>query len=411
MSDDNQARSREGPLDGLRVVDLSGMVAGGFATLTMADFGADVVAVEHPAAGDPIRDWGPFDPESGASLWWKALGRGKRSVTCDLSTPEGHALALDLVETADVVVENFRPGTMERWDLSYEDLREVNEAVVMVRISGYGQTGPRAEQPGFGTVAEAISGFAQVNGFPDREPLLPPIPLADMAAGQYAVQAAMFALFERDVGRHGGSGEGQVVDVSLYESLFRMFPGDVEAYDRLGQVRKRRGNHHSNAAPRNVYEARDGYVALSASAQSIFENLAATVGHPELLDDERFATNEARVAHAGELDEYIAPFIAERTVEQAIEDLGAGDAVVAPVYDVSDVFEDEQYAARDDLVEVTDEEVGAITTHGVVPKLSRTPGAVEGLGPRQGQHNEAVYGGELGLDAETLDDLREQGVI
>jgi crotonobetainyl-CoA:carnitine CoA-transferase CaiB-like acyl-CoA transferase len=411
MSDDNQARSREGPLDGLRVVDFSGMVAGGFATLTLADFGADVVAVEHPEAGDPIRDWGPFDPESGASLWWKALGRGKRSVTCDLSTPDGHALALDLVETADVVVENFRPGTMERWNLSYEDLREVNEEVVMVRISGYGQTGPRAEQPGFGTVAEAISGFAHVNGFPDREPLLPPIPLADMAAGHYAVQAAMFALFERDSGRDGGSGEGQVVDVSLYESLFRMFPGDVEAYDRLGQVRERRGNHHSNAAPRNVYEAQDGYIALSASAQSIFENLAETVGHPELLDDERFATNEARVANADELDGYIAPFIAERTVEAAIEDLGAGDAVVAPVYDVSDVFEDEQYAARDDLVEVTDEEVGAITTHGVVPKLSRTPGAVEELGPRQGQHNEAVYGRELGLDREVLDDLREQGVI
>ncbi len=411
-TDGSATRNREGPLEGLRVVDFSGMVAGGFATMTLADFGADVVAVEHPQAGDPIRDWGPFDPDSGMSLWWKALARGKRSVTCDLSTPEGHALALDLVETADVVVENFRPGTMERWDLSYDDLREVNPGVVMVRISGYGQTGPRAEQPGFGTVAEAISGFAHVNGFPDREPLLPPIPLADMAAGHYAVQAAMFALFEREVGPDGdGSGEGQVVDVSLYESLFRMFPGDVEAYDRLGQVRERRGNHHSNAAPRNVYEAQDGYVALSASAQSIFENLAETVGHPELLDDERFATNDARVEHADELDEYIAPYIAERTVEEAIADLGAGDAVVAPVYDVSDVFEDEQYAARDNLVEVTDEDVGKITTHGVVPRLTRTPGAVEHLGPRHGQHNEAVYESELGLDEETLDDLRNQGVI
>ncbi|PSP98329.1 CoA transferase [Halobacteriales archaeon QS_4_70_19] len=411
-SDRPSSRSRQGPLDGLRVVDFSGMVAGGFATMTLADFGADVVAVEHPETGDPIRDWGPFDPDSGTSLWWKSLARGKRCVTCDLSTAEGHALALDLVETADVVVENFRPGTMERWDLSYEDLREVNPEVVMVRISGYGQTGPRAEQPGFGTVAEAISGFAHVNGFPDREPLLPPIPLADMAAGHYAVQAAMFALFEREIGPDGdGSGEGQVVDVSLYESLFRMFPGDVEAYDRLGQVRKRRGNHHSNAAPRNVYEAADGYVALSASAQSIFENLAETIGHPELLDDERFATNDARAEHADELDTYIAPYIAERTVEETVEELGAGDTVVAPVYDVSDVFSDEQYAARENLVEVDDEDLGRITTPGVVPRLTRTPGAVDHLGPRRGQHNDEVYGRELGMDEETLAALREQDVI
>jgi formyl-CoA transferase len=411
MTDDVTARSRQGPLDGLRVVDFSGMIAGGFATMTLADFGADVVSVEHPAAGDAIRDWGPFDPDSGASLWWKSLARGKRCVTCDLSVPEGRALALDLVETADVVVENFRPGTMERWDLSYEDLRAVNESVIMIRISGYGQTGPRAERPGFGTVAEAMSGFAHVNGFADREPLLPPIPLADMAAAHYAVQACMFALFEREIGRDGGSGEGQVVDVSLLESLFRMFPGDVEAYDRLGQVRERRGNHHSNAAPRNVYEARDGYVALSASAGSIFENLAETVGHPELLDDERFATNEARVEHADALDEYIAPYIAERTVEEAIADLGAGDAVVAPVYDVSDIFEDAQYAARDAIVRVADEDLGEIATPGVVPKLTRTPGAVEGLGPRHGQHNEAVYVDELGLDAATLADLGEEGVV
>lgn len=387
------------------------MIAGGFATMTLADFGADVVKVEHPETGDAVRDWGPFDPESDASLWWKSLSRGKRSVTCDLSTPDGQALALDLVETADVVVENFRPGTMERWNLSYEDLSVVNESVVMVRISGYGQTGPRAERPGFGTVAEAISGFAQVNGFPDREPLLPPVPLADMAAAHYAVQAAMFALFEREVGRDGGSGEGQVVDVSLYESLFRMFPGDVEAYDRLGQVRERRGNHHSNAAPRNVYEAEDGYVALSASAQSIFENLAETVGHPELLDDERFATNEARVEHAEELDAYIAPFVAERTVEEVITDLSAGDAVVAPVYDVSDSLEDAQYAARDDIVTVEDEDLGEIRTPGVLPKLSRTPGEVDEMGPRHGQHNEAVYVEELGIDEGTLDDLRAEGVV
>ena len=393
-----------GPLEGLRVVDFSGMISGGFATMTLADFGADVVTVEHPDYSDPIRDWAP--KEDGVSLWWKSLARNKRCVTLDLSTDEGRALALELVEDADLVFENFRPGTLERWDLGYESLRDVNEAVVLVRISGYGQTGPRAEQPGFGTAAEAISGFAHVNGFPDREPLLPPISLADMCAAHYAVQSAMFALFERFT-----SGEGQVVDVSLYEALFRMFPGDVEKYDRLGEVSERRGNHHANAAPRNVYRARDGHVALSASSQAIFRNLCAVIGHPELLEDDRFATNDARVEHADELDEYIAPFVAERTVEEAVADLTEADAVVAPIYDMSDVFEDEQYRAREDIVEVDDPDLGPTKTPAVLPKLSRTPGEVDHLGPGHGEHNEAVFCGELGLERETLAELREAGVV
>jgi len=395
-----------GPLDGLRVVDFSGMIAGGYATMTLADFGADVIAVEHPEHHDPVRDWTPI--EDGTSLWWKSLGRNKRCVTCDLKRDEGKALAMELVADADAVVENFRPGTLERWDLGPARLREANQELIVVRISGYGQTGPRAEQPGFGTAAEAMSGFAHVNGFPDREPLLPPIALADMAAGMTAVQSLLMALFERDV---TGSGAGQVIDVSLLESLFRMFPAAVTTFDRTGETGERLGNRHENAAPRNVYETADGYVALSASQQSIFENLAEIIGHPELIDDPRFADNAARVEHAAALDEYIAPWIADRTTDEVLDELRRGDAVVAPIYDIGDIVADDHYRARDAFVEVTDPDLGRTMAAGVFPKFSRTPGAVDHLGPSQGQHNREVYVDELGLDEATLADLRESDVV
>jgi len=395
-----------GPLDGLRVVDFSGMIAGGYATMTLADFGADVVAVEHPDGHDPVRDWTPI--EDGTSLWWKSLGRNKRCVTLDLKRDEGKALALELLADADAVVENFRPGTLERWNLGPDRLHEENETLITVRISGYGQTGPKADEPGFGTAAEALSGFAHVNGFPDREPLLPPIALADMAAGVTAVQALLMALFERDV---SGSGEGQVIDVSLLESLFRFFPAAVTTYDRTGETGDRLGNRHENAAPRNVYATADGYVALSASQQSIFENLASIIGHPELVEDPRFADNAARVAHAAELDEYIAPWISERTTDEVLAQLRAGDAVVAPIYDIEDIVGDDHFQARGAFVEVDDPDLGPTKTSAAIPKFSRTPGSVDRLGPRHGEHNREVYVEELGLPEETFVDLREDGVI
>lgn len=397
-----------GPLDGLRVIDCSGMIGGGFATTQLADFGADVVMVEHPENPDPIREWGPF--ENDASLWWKSIGRNKRCVTLDLSTEEGSALLLELVEDADAFFENFRPGTLERWGVGPEQLRDVNEELVVVRLSGYGQTGPRSEKPGFGTVAEGISGWAAVNGFPDSEPLLPPISLADLTAAQFAVQAAMFAIFERDVGC-GGSGEGQVIDVSLYEPLFRLFLSDVEAYDQLGEVPERTGNRHPSAAPRNIYETADGYMTLSASSQTIFENVADAIGRPALVDDPRFETNDKRVENAEALDEIIEAWTRERTTEEAIETMDAHDAIVGPVYDIADVFEDDQYQARDDIVEVEDDDVGSLRTAAPIPKFSRTPGSVEHAGPDHGEHNEEVFLSELGLDEAKYERLRERGVI
>jgi crotonobetainyl-CoA:carnitine CoA-transferase CaiB-like acyl-CoA transferase len=416
-------RERQGPLDGLRVVDCSGMIAGGFATSQLGDFGADVITVEHPERGDPLREWPPFDgdaagadgtddaDEDGVSLWWKSIGRNKRCITLDLSAAEGSALLLDLIEGADLFFENFRPGTLERWGLGPEALWERNPGLIVVRQSGYGQTGPRAEKPGFGTVAEGITNWAHVNGFPDRKPLLPPISLADLTAAGFAVQAAMFAVFERDLGRDGGSGEGQVIDVSLYEPLFRLFLSEVEAYDRLGETRERIGNHHPNAAPRNVYETADGHLTLSASAQRIFENVAEAIDRPDLIDDPRFADNDARVEHADELDEIIEAWTRERPTEAAIERMEAADAVVGPVYDMADIFEDAQYRARNDVVEVTDPELGSLRTAAPVPRFGRTPGAVEFAGPRHGQHNDEVYLSELGLDEAEYDRLRTEGVI
>jgi len=403
------ARERTGPLDGLRVIDMSGMISGAFATTMMGDFGADVVMIEHPEVGDPIREW-PQKTAEGESLSWKSLGRNKRCVTLDLGSDRGRDVALTLVDDADIVVENFRPGTMERWGLGPEDVHAVNERAIMVRLSGYGQTGPKSQKPGFGTVAEGISGWAHANGFPDREPLLPPISLADLTAAQFALQAALMAVFERDVGR-GGSGEGQVIDVSLVEPLWRLFFGEVEAYDKQGYVSERNGNRHSSTAPRNVYETADGYMTMSASNQKIFERVAEAIDREDLVDDPRFEDNEARVEHVEALDDAIEAWTRERSTDEAIEVLEANDAIVGPVYDMSDIFEDEQFRAREDFVEVEDPEVGSVETFAPIPKFSRTPGDVEFLGPRHGEHNEAVYKDELGMSDETFEELAADGVI
>lgn len=403
------ARERQGPLDGLRVIDMSGMISGAFATTMMGDFGADVVMIEHPKVGDPIREW-PQKTEDGTSLAWKSLGRNKRCITLDLGSDRGRELALELIEDADVVCENFRPGTMERWGLGPEDVHEVNGEAIMVRLSGYGQTGPKSQKPGFGTVAEGISGWAHANGFPDREPLLPPISLADLTAAQFALQATLMAVYEREVGR-GGSGEGQVIDVSLVEPLWRLFFGEVEAYDYDGHVRERTGNRHPSTAPRNIYETADGHMTMSASNQKIFERVARAIDKPELVEDPRFADNEKRVENVDALDEEIEAWTRQHTTEEAIEILEAHDAIVGPVYDMGDIYEDEQYRARDDFVAVDDDDVGEIETFAPIPKFSRTPGEVEFLGPRHGEHNEEIYRGELGLSEAELADLESEEII
>ncbi|EMA46629.1 CAIB/BAIF family protein [Halococcus morrhuae DSM 1307] len=393
------------PLEGLDVLDLTTMVSGGFSTVMLADFGADVISVEHPTYNDPVRDWQPRSDDE--SFYWKSLGRNKRHITLDLSTEDGQTLTRRLADSVDIVVENFRPGTMESWNLNYETLSENNDGLVMIRLSGYGQTGPKASQPGFGTIAESMSTFTHINGFQNSRPLSPPIPLADLTAAMFAVQGAMFAIYARDV--QGRS--GQVIDVSLFEPLFRLMIGDVEAYDTEGIVPTRTGNRDVRSAPRNLYETEDGYVALSASSQNIFENVMAAIGRDDLINDSRFRNNAVRVENAEELDTLIEEWTRQRTTEQAISKMEQAGAIVGPVYDIADVFEDEQFAAREDLVTVSDDDLGEVTTHAPVPKFSETPGEVKRLGGERGQHNNEIYCDRLGLDEEEYQRLRDEKVI
>jgi succinyl-CoA--D-citramalate CoA-transferase len=396
-----------GPVAGLRVLDLGNMIAGPIAGCFLADFGAEVVKVEHPELGDDIRNWPPM--KDGRSLWWKVIARNKKLVTLDLGKAEGRELLRRLLPRFDVAIENFRPGTLERWGLGYDELERINPRLILVRVSGYGQTGPYAQRPGYGPVAEAMSGVPSFTGFPDKPPTFSAFPLVDALTGLFAAYAAMLAVYERDV---GGSGRGQVVDASLYESLFRIVESQVVGFDQLGVVKQRQGNRMDEDSPRNAYRTSDGeYVAVSIGSQRMFERLARALGRPELGEDPRFGSLSQRVEHGAVLDEMLAAWFAGLPLEEAMRRLGGSDVVAGPVYDVRRIFTDPQYAAREDIVEVSDPDFGRVRMQGVVPKLSRTPGQVVHPGLDRGAHNEAVYGDLLGLTADDLARLRRERVI
>ncbi len=394
-----------GPLTGLTVLDLSTIVSGGTATSMLADFGAGVVKVEHPKGGDPLRSWGPF--VGGESIWWKVVSRNKKSVTLNLSRPRGAELLVDLVRRADVLVENFRPGTLERWGLAPDRLLHANPRLVVLRISGFGQTGPYRHRPGFGTVAEAMSGLVAITGFPDSPPLVPPIPLADEVAGLMGAMAVLMAVYHRE-----RSGRGQVIDVSLYEPLFRLLIPYVTQYLTLSIEARRTGNHFPDAAPRNLYRAGDGtWVAISATSQRVFERLAAAIGRADLVEDPRFRDNAARIQHREALDALLGEWIGARTQDEILARLEESGAVAGPVYDVSRIIRDPQYAARQDIVAPNDPRLGELPMVGVIPKLSVTPGAVASTGPALGEHTREIYRGWLGLDDAALERLRVEEVV
>jgi crotonobetainyl-CoA:carnitine CoA-transferase CaiB-like acyl-CoA transferase len=402
-----------GPLKGMKVLDLSVIVAGGTASSLMADFGAEVVKVERPGAGDPLRNWGPF--YQGVSLWWKVHSRNKKSVTLNLSHPGGQSLLRDMVRRADLLIEGFRPGTMERWGLGPDDLLKVNPGLVMVRYSGFGQTGPYKDRPGFGTIAECMSGYIGMTGFPETPPVLPPVPLADEIAGVFGAMSGMMALYHRDVlgrGPDGQPGAGQVVDVSLFEPLFRLCIPHVTMFDLLGTVRERVGNDFPDAAPRSLFQTQDGHwLGLSATSQSTWESLARAVGMAGLIDDPRFKDNAARLENKDVLNQELQGWLGQRPLEQTMEELVPSGGVVGPVYNSRQIVEDPHYQSRDDIVEVDDPELGPAKMLGVVPKLSGTPGSVEHAGPRLGEHNREVYGDWLGLGEEQLAELIEREVV
>jgi formyl-CoA transferase len=395
-----------GPLDGVRVVEAGSMISGPTTGRTLADFGADVIKIEYPGTGDHLRHFGP--QSGGVGVWWKFLSRNKRSVTLDLRAEAGKTVFRDLVSEADVLIENFRPGTLERWDLGPDHLFEWNPGLVMLRVSGFGQTGPYAERPGFGTLAEAMSGLADINGFPDREPLLPPTGLSDSIAGIFGAMAVGFALYSRDA----NEGTGQIIDTSLIEPILHVLGPQVLRYDVTGEVEQRTGNRSTSSAPRNVYETADGeYVALAASAQPLAMRVFDAIERPELKDDPRFEDNEARLEHYDELDAIIADWVADHTREEVLDSFERADATMAPVYDVPDIVADPQYQAREAVTGFDDPDLGEVRLQNTVPKFSETPGRIDHLGPDLGEHNEEVYAGTLGYDDELMADLREEGVI
>ena len=425
MTEANQVTGK-GPLTGLRVLDLSMIVAGGTASSLLADFGAEVVKVERPGGGDPLRNWGPF--ANGVSLWWKVHSRNKKSVTLNLGHSEGQNILKDLATRADVLIEGFRPGVMERWGLGPDELLQVNPGLVMLRYSGFGQTGPYKDRPGFGTIAECMSGYVGMTGFQDTPPVLPPVPLADEVAGVFGAMAGMMALYHRDsqlpLSLEGegqgegenpgvrGSGRGQVIDVSLFEPLFRLCIPHVTMFDLLGINRERVGNDFPDAAPRSLYRTGDQrWLGLSATSQSTFEGLARAMGMPDLIDRPAFSDNASRIENREELNGELNAWLSGRTLDETMAQLIPAGGVVGPVYNAAQIVEDPHYQAREDIIEIDDPELGHTKMLGVVPKFSDTPGAVEHAGPNVGQHNAAIYGAWLGLSEAELAGLAERGVI
>jgi len=398
----------DGPLKGLRVIDAGQMIAAPLSCTLLADFGADVIKIEHPTQGDAMRTRPP--EKEGRSLWWKVIGRNKRTITLNLSTAEGQALLKKLVAGADVLVENYRPGTFERWNLGYDVLSSINPRLVFVRVSGYGQTGPYAMRGGYGTVAEAFSGIPSFTGFPDKPPTLSSsFAQADSIAATFAAMATMFAIYERD---QGGSGKGQVIDVSLYEPMFRLAEAQAIAYDQLGFIRTRIGNRSTTDSPRNAYETRDGrYITISASTQKSFDRLVEAMGMGELARNELFTDGFRRQQNADALDDIMAAWFRRHDFAEALRILNEGEVVSGPICTIEDIFKDPQYAAREDIVAVPDPDFGTVRMQSAVPMLSRTPGKVRHPGKALGDDNEEIFLGELGLDREEYERLRAKKVI
>lgn len=375
--------SSEGPLAGIRVLELAAIIAGAFSGMLLADFGADVIKVEHPT-GDPYRQLG--NKRDGTSLDWKRLGRNKRLIALDLHDPASQEIIRDLAAQADIVTENFRPGTLEKWGIGYEQLKQRNPGLIMLRVTGWGQDGPHRDRPGFGSVAEAMAGFAAINGEKNGPPLLPPFGLADHLTGVYGAFAVLTALRERD-----RSGEGQVIDLALYESIFSIMGGMVINYDQAGYVQQRNGNRVHYSSPRNVYKTRDGrYVALSGSTANTAQRVFSAIGKPDLYHDPKFNTNVARLANADELDTMVADWMIAHPLDEVMRVFNREKVALAPVQDISQIMEDEHFIARKAIVTVEDEEWGPVKLPGVFPRFSRTPGKIRWSGARIGRHQDEI---------------------
>lgn len=392
-----------GMLSGLRVVDLSRMVAGNMLTLQLADHGADVIKVEPWPHGDPLRAW----KENGHSMFWKVYARNKRGLALDFRAAEASEVLRKLAASADVLVEGFRPGVLEQLGLAPDELHTSNPRLVVVRVSGFGQTGPYAPRPGFGTLVEAMSGFASRNGFADREPVLPPLALADMVAGLYGAFATISAV--RACER--GEAPGQVIDLSLLEPMISIMGPEAAAYAATGTVKPRVGSGSNTSAPRNVYRTGDGkWIALSGSVQAMAERVFRLVGRADMIDDARFKDNTARVRHRDEIDAVVGGWVAQRTREEALKEFAAAAITAAPVYDIADLVHDPHVAARQTFEELPDADLGWVQMHAPLPRLSATPGGYRLPAPRLGEHTREILT-ELSYDETAIKTLREAGIV
>ena len=398
------AAAARGPLAGIRVLEMGALIAGPFCAKILAEFGADVVKIEAPGSGDPLRNWRFV--ENGTSLWWHVQSRNKRSVAIDLRTPDGQSIARSLAKRADILVENFRPGTLEGWNLSYESLSEANPGLVMVRISGYGQTGPYRERPGFGVIGEALGGLRYVTGTPDRPPSRVGVSIGDTLAALYGVIGALMAIEARR-----SSGRGQVVDVALYEAVFSVMESMLPEFDRFGAVRERTGSILPGIAPTSAYRCNDGsFVLIAANGDSIFKRLCRAMGRDDLASDASLARNDGRAARQQWLDEEIEKWTCERSPDEVVATMHAADVPVSKICTIRDIVADAQYAAREMIRHVDLGDGSRLAVPAVVPKLSRTPGDFKGGGPRLGEHTDEVLL-DLGYDVSAIADLRMRGIV
>lgn len=392
------------PLSGLRVIDCATLLAGPIIAMLLGDFGAEVVKIEHPR-GDPLRGHG--HQKNGVGLLWKVVSRNKKAITLNLSTPAGAEIFKRLAATADVVIENFRPGTMERWGLGWEVLHALNPRLVMVRVTGFGQDGPYAQRAGFGTLAEAMSGLAHITGEPDGPPQLPPFGLADGICALTGFGTTLTALYHRDL----RGGQGQMIDLAIYEPILTVLGAQVTVYDQLGFIQQRTGNRSPNVAPRNMYRTKDGrWVAISTSADTVAERVMRLVGRADLIDQPWFKTAKGRAEHVDEVDPPVAAWIAAHTLDEALEAFNKAEAAIAPVYDAAHVLADPHFQHRQTIISVDDAELGPLKMQNVIARLSATPGRIRWAGPPLGAHTAEVLGA-LGYTAADLARLRAEGVV
>jgi crotonobetainyl-CoA:carnitine CoA-transferase CaiB-like acyl-CoA transferase len=372
----------------------------------LAGFGAEVIKIEKPKTGDPLRVWRKL--YKGTSLWWLSMGRNKKSITLDMTHPKGQEIAKRLAAKVDIVLENFKPGTMEKWGMGYEDLRAINPGVIMVRVSGWGQTGPYASRPGYANVAEAVGGLRYTSGYPDRPPVRTGTSIGDTLAALHAVIGALTAVYHRDV----NGGTGQVVDVAIYESVFNMMESTLAEYDKLGYVRERTGAKLEGIVPTSSYPCKDGkYIIIGGNGDSIYKRLMHAVGRPDLAEDPRLAHNDGRVQHEETIDQAIEEWTLQHTYDDAYAQIVAAEVPCGPVYSIADIVQDEHYQARE-LFETVEIEPGdTVKIPSVLPKLSETPGGTDWIGPALGEHNEEIYREFLGMSENEIEELKQESVI